>query len=583
MAGERRRLVAIVAADVVGSSRLMAEDEVAALAAIARLRREVLEPRIAAHEGRLFKAMGDGFLAEFRSAVEALRCALSIQEALCSGGLGVAMRIGVHQGDVVVAEDGSDLLGDGVNVAARLEGLAEPGGVAVSWRVREDAEGKLDVHFEDLGERELRNIPRPVRVFRAQCGGMTRAVEPPGPPRLPLPDRPSLAVLPFQNMGGGPEQDYFADGMVEEITTALSRIPWLFVVARNSAFTYKGRAVDVREVGRQLGVRYVLEGSVRRAGGRVRITGQLVEAEAGRHVWADRFDGALDDVFDLQDRVAEAVVGAVAPRLETAEVARAGRKRPENLDAWDLVLRALPGIHGMTRAGIEQAVGLLARAVVLDPGYAAALGLAAWCHTLRVAQLWAASPDDTGEGLDLARRAIAAGAGDSDALATGGYALGFLGRDPAAGLPAIDRGLALAPSSARGFTFSGWMRAFAGEHEAALEHFARALRLSPLDPMAYRTRAGEAFAHLFAGRPQRAVEVGWLALRQQPNFTPTHRTLIAALGHLGRREEAGVVVRQALAATPGLTVSSAVAAARFVQPRDREVFATGLRLGGLPG
>ena len=405
-------------------------------------------------------------------------------------------------------------------------------------------------------------------------------IEPaPGPA---LPDRPSVAVLPFANLGAA-GQDYFAEGLAEELITALAHIPWLFVVARGSSFALQGpEPVDLRRVARELGVRYVLRGSVRRAGDRVRIAGQLADAATAATLWADRFDGTLADVFGLQDRVAEAVAGAVAPRLEAAEVERARRKPPGSLDAWDLTLRALPLIHGMTRQGQEEALGLLGRATALDPAYALPLGLAAWCRTLRVPQRWGDPAEETREGLGLARRAIAAGPDDAEALAMGGYALSFLGRAPAAGLAAIDRALALNPNSARGFTFSGWVRVYAGEHEAATDHFARALRLSPLDPMAYRTRAGLAFAHLYAGRLEDAAAVARRALEEQPNFSPAHRALAAALAHLGRREEAGEVVRRALAVVPGLTTSYALAEARFTRPADRAVLEAGLRLAGLP-
>lgn len=431
----------------------------------------------------------------------------------------------------------------------------------------------------------LRSVPRRGYLLDAVVTTEARpvAVGTHGSPVLtPPPDKPSLVVLPFQNMSSDPEQEYFADGVVDDITTALSRLRWLFVIARNSAFTYKGRAVDIRQVGRELGVRYVLEGSVRRAGGQIRIGCQLIEAETGHNVWADRFDGNLADVFALQDMLMEAVAGAVLPRLETAELERSRRKHPESLDAWDLVLRALPLIHGMTLAGHEQALDLLARAIARDPDYATALGLAAWCHTLRLAQLWSAAPDDPGDGLDLARRAIAAGADDPEALTMGGYALGFLSRAPHTGIPAIDRGLVLNPNSARGFTFSGWMRAFAGDHATAIEHFARALRLSPMDPMAYRTRGGAAFSHLFSGRPAEAAEVAQQSLRQQANFAPAHRALIAALGHLGRCDDADIAIRQACSVSPGLTTTTALAVARFVRSEDRMMFREGLLLAGLP-
>ncbi|HET6195012.1 MAG TPA: adenylate/guanylate cyclase domain-containing protein [Acetobacteraceae bacterium] len=315
-----RRLAAIMVADVVGYSAMIGADETATLSRVRALITDVIEPFAGTHGGRLFKRTGDGFLVEFASTVQALRCAIAIQDALRVEADGLRLRIGVHQGEVV--PEGDDLLGDGVIIAARLEPLAEPGGICISSRVREDAAGKMALEVDDLGEPELKNIAAKIRVLRVRLSAAER-------PPLPLPDKPSLVVLPFQNMSGDPEQEYFADGMVEEITTALARVGSLFVIARNSAFTYKGRAVDVRHVGRELGVRYVLEGSVRRAGERLRITGQLVDAATGSHVWADRFDGTLADVFDLQDQIAAKVVAAIRPSLLKAEIARAAEATGE--------------------------------------------------------------------------------------------------------------------------------------------------------------------------------------------------------------------------------------------------------------
>src|SRR5271165_5926314 len=316
-----RRLAGILAADVVGYSAMVGADEPGTLARVRALRAEVIEPLAAAHEGRVFKTTGDGFLAAFASAVQALRCAIAIQDTLRAQPEGVRLRIGVHQGEVV--PEGDDLFGDGVIVAARLEPLAEPGGIVISSRVREDASGKMVLEVDDLGEPALKNIAAKIRAFRVRMADTLRES---AKPDLTLPDKPSVAVLPFQNMSGDPEQEYFADGMVEEIITALSRIRWLFVIARNSSFAYKGQAVDVKLVGRELGVRYILEGSVRKGGNRVRITAQLIEAETGAHLWADRFDGSLEDVFDLQDKVAISVAGVIEPALQAAETARsAGR------------------------------------------------------------------------------------------------------------------------------------------------------------------------------------------------------------------------------------------------------------------
>jgi len=339
-----RRLAAILAVDVAGYSRLMGADEEGTLAALRAVRRELGDPKIAEHRGRIVKTTGDGLLAEFASVVDAVRCAVEVQREMIARNAGVAsekrieFRVGIHQGDIIV-EDG-DIFGDGVNLAARLEGLAEPGGICVSRVVRDEVRDKLDLAFDDLGEQRVKNITRPVRTYRVALGASSRAALPVEAP-LPLPDKPSLVVLPFQNMSGDPEQEYFVDGMVEEITTAIARLPWLFVIARNSAFTYKGKPVNVKQVAQELGVRYVLEGSVRKAGNRVRITGQLIDTITGAHIWADRFDGALDDIFDLQDRGASSVAGAIEPKLRQSEIERASRKPTANLTAYDLYLRAL--------------------------------------------------------------------------------------------------------------------------------------------------------------------------------------------------------------------------------------------------
>ena len=359
-----RRLAAILAADVAGYSRLMGTDEAGTLSRLRAHRRELIDPNIAEHKGRIVKTTGDGMLVEFPSVVEAVSCAAEVQRGMAKRNADIPFeqriefRIGIHQGDIIV-EDG-DIFGDGVNLAARLEGLAEPGGICVSARVRSDATGKVDVAFDDLGDQQVKNIARPVHVFSIRLG--SGAVSAPAPPPLALPGKPSIAVLPFQNMSGDAEQEYFADGMVEEIITALSRIRWLFVIARNSTFTYKGQAVDVKRVGRELGVRYVLEGSVRKGGNRVRITAQLIEAETGAHLWADRFDGSLADVFDLQDQVATGVAGVIEPTLQAAEIRRSSERPKSDLTAYDLYLRALSAITSGEKTGYIEALDLLGRA-----------------------------------------------------------------------------------------------------------------------------------------------------------------------------------------------------------------------------
>src|SRR5271165_6366646 len=373
-----RRLAAILAADVAGYSRLIEADEEGTLARLRAHRRELIDPKIGEHRGRIVKTTGDGMLIEFGSVVDALRCATDVQVDMAERNAKVPpdgridFRIGIHQGDVVVEQ--GDIFGDGVNVAARIEGLAQPGGICVSGRVQEDAAGLLDLAFEDMGEQQLKNIARPVRVYRVRDFAAAKSLSVPAKPALPLPDKPSIAVLPFANMSGDPEQEYFADGMVEEIITALSRIRWLLVI------TYKGHAVDVKQVGRELGVRYVLEGSVRKAGGRVRITAQLIDAATGAHLWADRFDGSLENVFELQDNVAIAVAGVIEPTLQAAEMRRSAERPTNDLTAYDLYLRALWKYSSLSEEGVHQALDLLERALEYDPDYAPALSRAATCH-----------------------------------------------------------------------------------------------------------------------------------------------------------------------------------------------------------
>src|SRR6202047_2882528 len=407
----------------------------------------------------------------------------------------IEFRMGINVGDIII-EDG-DIFGDGVNIAARLEALAEPGGICLSGAAHEQVRDRLDIAFVDLGEQQVKNITRPVRTYGAVLGASSRAATPVSAP-LPLPDKPSLAVLPFQNMTGDTEQEYFVDGMVEEITTAIARLPWLFVIARNSAFTYKGRAVDVKQVARDLGVRYVLEGSVRKAGNRVRITGQLIDTATGAHIWADRFDGALDDIFELQDEVASHVAGAIAPRARPSEIERAFRKPTDSLDAYDFYLRAVAHFWKWTPAGWREAIDLLRRALGSDPSYAPAAGLCAWC---RVAQTYIGSgisSEELAEGVRLARQSIATGQEEPEALAMGGWGMYCLAGGCTSGLTAIERALALNPNFAFGWNLYGWGQSFCNRPDLAIDAMVRAVRLSPLDPQRWAFYGGLALSHLFA-------------------------------------------------------------------------------------
>ena len=573
---QTRRLAAILAADVAGYSRLMGSDEEGTLERLKALRRELLDPKIAEHRGRLVKTTGDGLLVEFGSVVDALRCAVEVQREMTGRIAGVPpdnrieLRIGINVGDVVV-EDG-DIFGDGVNVAARLEGLAEPGGICVSARVQEDAAGRLDLAFEDMGDQQLKNITRPVRAYRviASAGSASARAD----PVLALPDKPSIAVLPFQNLSGDPEQEYFADGMVEEIITALSRIRWLFVIARNSSFTYKGQSVDVKQVGRELGVRYVLEGSVRKAGGRVRITGQLIDALSGTHLWADRFDGSLEDVFDLQDKVASSVAGVIEPALQAAEMRRSAGRPTTDLSAYDLYLRSLATFFPTTKKRVLKALSLLDWALAIDPNYAPALSWAATCHLQLIRDGWAGDPDASRRKADdFARQSLEAGENDPAVLANGAMVLAYLGEDIGAMIALVDRALAVNPSYARGWYLSGLLRVWAGQPELGIEHVATSLRLSPRDRLG-QPLVAMGWAYFFKRQFGEAAAKLLLAIQDDPGYPPAYRVLAACYAHMGQLDDARIIVARLRTITP-VVVSDAY----FLRDaEDRELYLSGLRL-----
>jgi TolB-like protein/class 3 adenylate cyclase len=576
-----RRLAAILAADVAGYSRLIGADEEGTLNRLRSIRADVIDPKITEHRGRIVKTTGDGLLVEFFSVVDALRCATEIQNAMAEGSAEVAaaerieFRIGINVGDIVV-EDG-DIFGDGVNVAARLEGLAEPGGICVSARVQEDAAGKLDLSFDDIGEQNLKNIARPVRVYRvrlATAEDATKITPTESGPALTLPDKPSIAVLPFANMSGDPEQEYFADGMVEEIITALSRIRWLFVISRNSTFTYKGQAVDVKQVGRELGVRYVLEGSVRKAGGRVRITAQLIDAFTGTHLWAERFDGSLEDIFELQDKVALSVAGVIEPTVQAAEIRHSANRPTNDLTAYDLYLRALQHWSAYEEERVVQALDLLGRAIERDPHYGSALALAAHCHYLLEVNGWIDDLEaNRRKGIDLARQAIRFAPEDPEALATGAFALGYFGEDIDGAIRLIDRSLALNPSFARGWVWSAVLRNFAGQPSLAIEHYNRSLRLSPRDRLAvFGLPLGT--AHFFNKQFDNAAAILLASLEEAPGFAVTYRFLASCYAHMGRLDEAREIVTRLRSITPDVVPRIVP----YRNPEHRELFLSGLRL-----
>jgi adenylate cyclase len=559
-----RRLAAILAADVAGYSRLMGIDEEGTLARLKLRRREIVDPKITGYRGRIVKTTGDGLLAEFGSVVDAVRCAIEVQGDMAARNDGVpvaqqiAFRIGINVGDVIIDEE--DIFGDGVNVAARLEALAEPGGICVSAVVRDQVRDKLDITFADMGEQQVKNIARPVSVHRVLLGGGPGDAE--GPADLPVPvaafsDKPSIAVLPFQNMSGDPEQEYFVDGIVEDIITSLSRMKWLLVIARNSSFTYKGRAVDVKQVGRDLAVRYVLEGSLRKAGGRVRVTCQLIETANGTHVWAERYDSPLGDIFELQDRITLSVAGAIEPSLRQAEIERAKRKRPDSLDAYDLYLRALPYAQVAMPGDSAKALELLDRSLALAPDYAAAHAAAAWCYEQRYLR-GGMNQADKIAGLAHARAALEAGADDPMTLATAGFVIGLIEHDYETAMNAIDHALALNNSSALALALGATVLAHAGRAEAAIDYGERAMRLSPHDPTAYLQLTALGIAHLSAGRFEEAAAACTKAAQSNPRFSFPVVLHVAALAGLGRVNEAKATARRVLELEPKFSVAQFV-------------------------
>jgi len=549
---QTRRLAAILAADVAGYSRLIGANEGDTLTRLKAIRAELLDPTITAHNGRLVKTTGDGLLVEFGSVVDALHCATAVQAGMAQRNLTtpadkrIEFRIGINMGDIVV-EDG-DIFGDGVNVAARLEALAEPGGICVSARVQEDAAGKLELSFEDMGEQALKNIARPMRAYRIATGPVSAATK--ETPALALPDKPSIAVLPFANLSADPEQEFFADGIAEDVITALSRYPSLFVISRNSSFTYKGRAVDVKQIGRELGVRYVLEGSLRKSGDRIRVTTQLVEAHTGKHVWAERYDRDLADIFAVQDEITEAMTIAVAPAIAGAEQHRALRKPPESLDAWAAYQRGLWHLDKAAPDDNALAEKFFQQAVDLDRNFADA-----YCG-LALAQMYSAtvfltrpmaSVQTSAE--PLARLAVALDGNNAVAHSCLSSALFYRG-DHHGALAEADCALELSPNLAFGYFRRGAALIFSGWPQEGLRDLQTSLRLEPRGSYLAHRLTQVAVGCYYSRAYENAVEAAKQAIRSFPEFPQPYRWLTAALGQLGRVEEAKAVLEIAIAVAP---------------------------------
>ncbi len=587
-----RKLAAILAADVVGFSRLAGSDEDRTLARLRALRSDLIDPTIAVHHGRVVKRTGDGALVEFRSVVDAVRCAVEVQNAMVERNAGVPsdrrieFRIGIHLGDVVEESDG-DLMGDGVNIASRLEGVAEPGSICLSEDAFRQVRSRLDLAIDDLGETRLKNIVEPIRVYALRVG-IAAEREPrsdsldTGRTAPALPDKPSIAVIPFVNMSGDPEQEYFADGVVEDIIMALSRFRQLFVIARNSSFAYKGRSVDVKEIGRGLGVRYLLEGSVRKAADRLRITGQLIDTATGAHLWADRFDGRMADIFDLQDQITAKVVGAVGPRLEQAEIERAKRKPTESLDAYDHYLRGMAAFHRFERTANSEALESFSRAFELDPDFGAALGMAARCYAQRKGFGWLTDPEaEAAEARRLARLAASAGRDDAVALGAAGFTLVMFG-DTENGAALTDKALAINPNLAWARHIDGFAKAICGEPEKAVEQASLAMRLSPQDAQTFAMQAVVALGHFLSGHDEEAHVLASGAMRELPNFPLAAGVAAASAAISGRDAEASLAIDRLREQAPALRLSNLPEWFAFRRPEDLARWFEGLRRAGLP-
>ncbi len=579
-----RRLAAILAADVVGYTRLMGADETGTFRRLTELRQQVLEPLIAEHHGRIVKLIGDGLLVEFASVVDAVTCAVAWQsgvaerEAETDEDRRLQFRIGINLGDVIV--EGEDIHGDGVNIAARLEGLAEPGGICLSGDVFRQAKGKMEAEFEDMGEQDLKNVAEPVRVYRIAADRAVLSAPSPTTDALPLPDKPSIAVLPFDNLSGDPEQEYFADGITEDIITALSKIRSLFVIARNSSFVYKGQATDVRTVSANLGVRYVLEGSVRKASGQIRITGQLIDALTGNHLWADRFQGPLDDIFELQDQVTAQVTAAVAPSIRSAEIARARRKGVRDLNTYDLYLQALAQVN---LSNARAAFPLLSEARALAPYFAPAFGLEAWCRTM-----WSYSPDmpDFAENsriaIELAREALSIGDDDPEVLGQIGYTLAFFEANVKLGLDLVRQALEAAPSLAWLWGSQGFLDNYYGDCADAVTAFETSRRLDPRDPLAYRNNLGVGCAKLMLGDYDSALRAAMDAHEQASENPAVMRLVAACYAQLGDATHAREFAEKHMTLYPGFRIRNWLNNHPFRHARNVELLWHGMRKAGLP-
>ena len=547
------------------------------LTALAELRQELFEPVVVRHGGRVIKRMGDGWIIEYSNVSNAVASAVEVQENL-SGHAIIRLRVGIHSGDVTFHDD--DVYGDGINIAARLEAMAEPGQVLILDTAHHSLDGKAADRFSGGQQHELKNIARPVSVWNWPASSDPIAVE--KSPQA-LSNKPSIAVLPFENMSGDLEQEYFADGVVEEIITALARLPWLFVIARNSSFIYKGQAVDVKQVGRDLGVRYVLEGSLRKAGGRVRITGQLIDATTGAHLWAERYDGSLEDIFELQDQITSNVVGAIPLQLESAEIERTKHKPTNSLDAYDCYLRGMAGMYKWSPEGITEALNYFYRAIEIDPDYGIAYAMAARCFNIRSATTpLEFSAEDVAEAERLCRIAADLGRNDAMALCMAGVTLGFAVRDVSGGAALTTRALALNPNLAAAWYSDGWLQNFLGHPEIAIKHIGRAMELSPQDPTMFQLQASMAGAHFTAGDDHQALSWAERALHDRPESLTALLWAVASAAQLGFKDKAENLKNRILRLIPDVDLTYLATAIPYQQPEHAARLLDGCRKAGFP-
>jgi adenylate cyclase len=583
---QTRRLAAILAADVAGYSRLMGADEEGTHERLQAHFRELVNPKIAEHRGRVVKNTGDGFLAEFPSVVDTVRCAVEVQRGMAEREPEVPeerqirFRIGINLGDVIVEEH--DIFGDGVNVAARLEGLAEPGGICVSRMVRDNVRDKLDCGFDDLGEQQVKNIARPVRVYRVRdrAAPIERPLQASLLP-LPLPDKPSIAVLPFQNLSGDPEQDYFVDGIADDIIAALSRYPSLFVIARNSSFAYKRREADVKQVGRALGVRYVVEGSLRKSSNRIRVTAQLIEAETGNHIWAERYDRDLVEIFAVQDEIAEAVTIAVAPAIRDAELRRAARKPTGNLDAWAAYQRGLWHFFKVTPDDNMLAQEFFQQAIDLDPTFAGGYRGLAVAYIQAVTDFRPRTPAETHSSVEsIARQAITLDPADAEAHVTLAGARLYSRGDYEGAMAEAERALALSPNLASAHGVLAQTLIFSGQPREGLTALERSIRLDPHNRMPLIRLNLLAMGFYFSGQYEAAADAAKRAVHANPEYPLPYRWLAAALGQLDRTAEAKEALEKAIAIAPATFDMYVRQRMPWHRPEDYAHMLEGLRKAG---